>query len=153
MRCPFCHFDNDKVLDTRANEDGYSIRRRRCCQNCNRRFPTIERVERATIRVIKRDESREPFDAFKISSGIERACWKRKVSTERIRTLVQTIETEVYERYDDEVPSREIGELVMERLVEVDQIAYVRFASVYRDFKDVRDFMREISSYIPATRH
>jgi transcriptional repressor NrdR len=152
MRCPFCHFDNDKVLDTRANSDGYSIKRRRYCNSCHRKFPTLERIERTSIRIIKRDESREPFSPDKLASGIERACWKRKVSSDRIQSLVQTIETELYERYEDEVPSREIGEMVMEQLAEIDQVAYIRFASVYRDFTTVQDFIREIGPYLPAAR-
>ncbi len=150
MRCPFCHVDNDRVLDTRALEDGYAIRRRRRCNACHRRFSTFERMERTAIRVVKRDQSRQPFDAEKLRSGIERACWKRPVSTERIQSLTQQIESEVYEQFETEVPSEQIGELVMQHLSKVDEVAYVRFVSVYRDFNDAQDFIREISPYLPA---
>ncbi|MFG0334133.1 transcriptional regulator NrdR [Roseimaritima sediminicola] len=144
MRCPFCKHDNDRVVDTRAMEDGFLIRRRRSCGTCHRRFTTYERLEEFDIRVIKRDQSRQPFDPEKIRRGIERACWKRPVSTERIQLLVQEIETELYVDGAMEIACQAIGELVMKRLYAVDEVAYVRFASVYRDFANVDDFFRVI---------
>lgn len=152
MRCPFCHIDNDKVLDTRALDDGYVIRRRRRCVACNRRFSTQEQIERTSIRVVKRDNSREPFDLDKLRSGIERACWKRPVSTERIQTMVMAIELEIRERFEIEVESQQIGEIVMQKLSLVDQVASIRFASVYRDFSNAQDFIQEISAYLPTQR-
>jgi transcriptional repressor NrdR len=152
MRCPFCHIDNDKVLDTRALDDGYVIRRRRRCVACNRRFSTQEQIERTSIRVVKRDNSREPFDMDKLRSGIERACWKRPVSTERIQTMVMAIELEIRERFEVEVESQQIGEIVMQKLSLVDQVASIRFASVYRDFSNAQDFIQEISAYLPTQR-
>lgn len=149
MRCPFCHLDNDRVLDTRAMEDGYVIRRRRHCNSCHRRFSTFERMERVTIRVVKRDHNREPFDPDKLRSGIERACWKRPISTDRIQELTQRIETAIYAQFEVEVPSEQIGEIVMQHLSEIDEVAYIRFASVYRDFGNAQDFIREISPYLP----
>lgn len=152
MRCPFCHIDNDKVLDTRALDDGYIIRRRRRCAGCNRRFSTLERIERTTIRVVKRDDSRQPFDPDKLRSGIERACWKRPVTTERVQLMVLAIELEIREQFEMEVNSQQIGEIVMRHLSEVDQVASIRFASVYRDFSNAQDFIQEISAYLPTQK-
>ena len=150
MRCPFCHFDNDRVLDTRALDEGHVIRRRRHCNKCHRRFSTFERIERSLMRVVKRDNSREPFAVEKLRSGIERACWKRPVPTERIEEMAQALETLIYEQFEIEVTSQQIGELVMQQLAGVDQVAYIRFASVYRDFNNAQDFIAEISPYLPA---
>jgi len=144
MRCPYCDADNDRVLDSRASEDGRSIRRRRICNHCHRRFTTYERVEESTIAVIKKGSVREPFSREKISRGLERACWKRPISAEQIRKIVSMVEAEIYQEYEDEVPSEAIGEIVMRHLVELDQVAYVRFASVYREFKDLNDFVHEL---------
>ena len=144
MKCPYCHDDNDKVVDTRAGEDGSVIRRRRLCCNCNRRFTTYERVEATTVRVIKRDQTRVLFDPQKIREGIERACWKRQISAEQLTELVAEIASEIDAKYEAEVPSREIGGIVMERLRKLDPVAYVRFASVYLEFKDARDFANEL---------
>lgn len=146
MRCPYCHLDNDRVLDTRTIEGGYLIRRVRRCGSCQSRFITYERLEQLNLRVVKRDQSREPFDREKLRSGIERACWKRPVTTDQIEELVQAIEADVYALQQSEIASEFIGEVLMRRLYEVDQVAHVRFVSVYRDFKDVNDFIREISS-------
>ncbi|SRR6056297_1452970 len=146
MRCPFCKLDNDRVLDTRAMDDGYLIRRRRRCGSCQRRFTTYERLEQFNLRVVKRDRSREPFDREKIRSGIERACWKRPVTTDQIEALVQEIEADICAFQESEVASEIIGEILMRRLLKVDQVAHVRFVSVYRDFTDVSDFIREIST-------
>jgi transcriptional repressor NrdR len=144
MRCPYCDADNDRVLDSRASEDGRSIRRRRMCNHCQRRFTTYERVEESTIAVIKKGSVREPFSREKISRGLERACWKRPISSEQIRKIVSVVEAEIYQDFEDEVPSEAIGEIVMRHLVDLDQVAYVRFASVYREFKDLNDFVSEL---------
>ncbi|QDS92937.1 Transcriptional repressor NrdR [Roseimaritima multifibrata] len=146
MRCPFCKRDNDRVIDTRAMEDGFMIRRRRSCGSCHRRFTTYERLEELSLRVVKRDESRQPFDREKIRRGIERACWKRPVSTERIELVVEEIESEVLLRNSQEILCQEIGEITLRRLRPIDEVAYVRFASVYRDFANVQDFFRAIES-------
>ena len=143
MKCPFCHEDNDKVIDTRTVEDGSVIRRRRLCQ-CNRRFTTYERVEATTVRVVKRDQTRVLFDPQKIRQGIERACWKRPITDRQLADLVAEIAVEIDASYETEVSSREIGRLVMERLRTLDQVAYVRFASVYLEFQDARDFASEL---------
>jgi len=140
MKCPFCHHDNDKVVDTRTGEDGGIVRRRRFCCHCNKRFTTHERVEATTVRVIKRDQTRVPFDPQKIKQGLERACWKRPVSDVQIMQLVGEIVNEIDARYDSEILSGEIGKMVMQRLRKLDQVAYVRFASVYLEFQSARDF-------------
>jgi len=144
MRCPFCEADNDRVLDSRASDDGRSIRRRRMCNSCGRRFTTYERAEESTLRVIKKGNIGEPFSREKIERGLQRACWKRPVSAEQIRQITALVEAEVYQEFETEVSSRVIGELVMQHLAEVDQVAYVRFASVYREFKDLNDFVHEL---------
>ncbi len=144
MKCPYCHQDNDRVLDTRASEDGTAIRRRRECLACHYRFTTYERVERMRIRVVKKDGSRVPFDRDKIRLGLEKACWKRKISDAQIEAIVADVENYVESRFETEVESRLLGELVMERLRKLDQVAYVRFASVYRQFEDVHDFVEEL---------
>jgi transcriptional repressor NrdR len=151
MRCPFCQRDNDRVLDTRALEDGYSIRRRRQCNSCRRRFTTFERIEQPSIRVIKKDASRQPFDRERIRMGIERACWKRPVSSEAMQHVVQLIESEVHAHYEMEVDSRTIGEIVMRHLAALDEVASVRFASVYRDFNSASDFIRALSRSPPPS--
>jgi transcriptional repressor NrdR len=144
MHCPHCGADNDRVLDSRASDDGRAIRRRRYCHQCRERFTTYERVENVALQVVKKDGVREPFQREKIERGVERACWKRPVSTETLRKLATEVEAEVLSDFETEVPSRQIGSLVMERLGKVDQVAYVRFASVYREFKDVADFVAEL---------
>ena len=144
MKCPFCHDDNDKVIDTRTVEDGMVIRRRRFCNRCKRRFTTNERVETTTVRVVKRDQTRVLFDPQKIRQGIERACWKRPITSEQLTELVTGIASEIDTAYDTEVSSREIGRIVMERLRAFDHVAYVRFASVYLEFQDARDFANEL---------
>lgn len=144
MHCPYCRADNDRVLDSRSIEDGRAIRRRRFCNQCRKRFTTYERVETFTLQVVKKDQAREPFQREKIERGVERACWKRPVSTEAIRQLAASVETELQTDYETEVASETIGRLVMEGLAKIDQVAYVRFASVYREFKDVADFVAEL---------
>jgi transcriptional repressor NrdR len=136
--------DNDRVIDSRSCEEGFAIRRRRECLKCKRRYTTYERLEENAVKVVKKDGVREPFSREKIRRGLARACWKRPVSDEQIESIVAAVEGEVYANFDREIPSREIGEMVMEHLGELDQVAFVRFASVYRQFKDVRDFVAEL---------
>lgn len=144
MICPFCRVDNDRVIDSRASEVGAAIRRRRECLGCKRRFTTYERVEELSLRVIKKDGNRVPFEREKLKRGLEKACWKRPIGEADIERCLSAIEDEVYKNYDSEVPSSELGDLVMSHLRKLDQIAYVRFASVYREFKDVREFVEEL---------
>ena len=144
MRCPYCRKDNDRVIDSRASQDGAAIRRRRECLGCNRRYTTYERPEETTIRVIKKDGSRAPFSREKIQRGLERACWKRHITTKQIEQAVDAIENDVYQGYESEIESRELGLLVMEHLRELDEVAFVRFASVYRQFNDAHDFFEEL---------
>jgi len=151
MRCPFCHADNDRVVDTRAAEDGYVIRRKRICGSCQRKFITLERLEEACIRVVKRDLTREPLDREKIRRGIERACSKRPVSSQQIEQIVQDIEQEIYSIYLLEVSTEQIGEIVMRNLAKTDDVAYIRFASVYREFDNVSDFINVIEPF--RSRH
>ncbi len=144
MKCPFCRVDNDRVTDSRASEDGFAIRRRRECVNCHRRYTTYERIEEQAIKVVKKDGGRIPFERDKIKRGLEKACWKRPISDEQIEAVVSAIEADVYANFEAEVDSRYLGELAMQHLRQLDQVAYVRFASVYRDFEDVRDFVQEL---------
>lgn len=145
MFCPHCSADNDRVVDTRTSADGRAIRRRRSCNQCGRRFTTYERVERFTLTVVKKDLAREPFFREKIERGVERACWKRPISGERILELAAKVESDIQVDYDGEVPSSIIGRIVMQHLAGLDQVAYVRFASVYREFTDVEDFVAELA--------
>jgi transcriptional repressor NrdR len=142
MRCPFCKVDKDKVVDSRSSGEGAVVRRRRECLNCGRRFTTYERVEEAPLRVVKKDGSRVPFDREKILAGIRKACEKRPVSAEQVEQAVAHIEDSINKKYDREVPSADIGEMVMEALKKLDSVAYVRFASVYREFKEPEDFVK-----------
>jgi transcriptional repressor NrdR len=144
MRCPFCHFDQDRVIDSRASEDGYAIRRRRECLHCKRRYSSYERLDELRIKVVKKDGVREPFDRQKITAGLAKACWKRPISDDQIESIVSHVESYMYAHCESEIDAAKIGELVMEKLATVDQVAYVRFASVYRRFKDVRDFVDEL---------
>ena len=144
MRCPFCKADNDKVVDSRASEGGGAIRRRRECLECGRRYTTYERVEEIPLRVIKKDGTREAFDRRKILEGMSKACEKRPVATEKLEELASDIERQLADVAEREVTSRQIGELVMAKLRELDQVAYVRFASVYRAFKDINQFLEEL---------
>ena len=144
MRCPFCRVDNDRVIDSRASQDGFAIRRRRECAACRRRYTTYEKLEEPALKVVKKDGLRMPFEREKIKRGLEKACYKRPVSAEQIEGLVSSVENDVLLESDSEIETRRLGELVMQRLRELDQVAYVRFASVYREFKDVRDFVEEL---------
>jgi transcriptional repressor NrdR len=140
VRCPFCKENNDRVIDSRESTDAFVIRRRRECLNCNRRVTTYERIEETPLRVVKKDGSRVPFERRRVLIGLMKACEKRPVPSEALEELVQRVEEVIAERYDREVPSKAIGSLVMKELRKVDHVAYVRFASVYREFKDVEDF-------------
>jgi transcriptional repressor NrdR len=144
MKCPSCQTDNDRVIDTRLSEDGLAIRRRRECLVCKRRYTTYERLEGTTIKIIKKDGSREPFDRMKIKQGLEKACWKRPVSDAQLETLISAVENDLETLFETEIASRELGKMVMTRLRDLDQVAYVRFASVYREFKDAEDFVKEL---------
>lgn len=144
MKCPFCKVDDDRVVDSRASSDGFAIRRRRECAACDRRYTTYERIEESPLRVLKKDNRREPFDRRKILSGLMKACEKRPVSLDVLEKITETIEGKVLDTFEREVPSTYIGQLVMQELKKVDQIAYVRFASVYREFKDIEEFLVEL---------
>lgn len=144
MRCPFCKKDHDRVIDSRTANGGATVRRRRKCLSCQKRFTTYEKVEEITLYVIKKDGRRDVFDREKIKRGLLTACKKRPVSLQTIEDIVNRIEIELYENYDREVKSTKVGDLVMRELKTLDHVAYVRFASVYREFKDVSEFMREL---------
>ncbi|MCA9067537.1 MAG: transcriptional repressor NrdR [Planctomycetaceae bacterium] len=146
MICPFCRQGETKVIDSRASED-FVIRRRRRCLNpaCERRFTTYEKIEESPLKVIKKDGARVPFDPKKIRDGLEKACWKRPVTSEQIEAIVSAVEADIYEHFEMEVPSRYIGERIFEALREVDEVAFVRFPSVYREFQDLNDFVEELS--------
>ena len=144
MKCPFCQVDNDKVVDSRSAEDGFLIRRRRQCLNCDKRFSTLERVVEMDIRVVKKDGAREPFKPEKIKQGLERACWKRPIKTDELESVFLEIVQEIYLHPNSEIDSHSIGELLMEKLIDLDEVAYIRFASVYRQFKDIHDFVDEV---------
>ena len=153
MRCPFCQTDNDRVLDSRSSEEGYAIRRRRECIQCKRRYTTYERLEELAIKVVKKDGIREPFNREKIRLGLARACWKRPLSDDQIDTVVAEIESDVYANFETEIETQQLGEMVMEHLGRLDQVAYVRFASVYREFKDVHDFVEELEPILKNRRN
>jgi transcriptional repressor NrdR len=148
MRCPFCGHNEDKVIDSRSSEEGRSIRRRRECLNCQRRFTTYENIEETSLMVIKKDGRREPFDRKKILAGLQKACEKRPVSTRQLEDLVDKIEYTLQSKYEKEVNASHVGELIMEFLHGLDEVAYVRFASVYRQFKDINQFMKELKTLL-----
>ncbi len=152
MRCPFCLNPNSKVVDSRPDKEGSSIRRRRECEVCGKRFTSHERVEEILPMVLKKDGRREPFDRLKLIAGIKKACEKRPVSVETIEKLVDRLETRLQEGQEREVPTTTIGELVMAELHEIDEVAYVRFASVYRSFKDINEFMDELQDLLKGSR-
>jgi len=143
MRCPYCKEDDDRVVNSRPGADGAYVKRRRECNRCGRRYTTYERLEESVLRVVKKDGARENFSHKKILDGLMKACYKRPIPAERIQQLVDEIELEVHRDYEGEVPSRQLGELVINKLRDLDQVAYIRFASVYRAFKDVSDFLEE----------
>lgn len=148
MKCPFCSSDNTRVIDSRPADDNNSIRRRRLCDECGKRFTTYEKVETIPLIVIKKDNNREQYDRSKIEAGILRACHKRPVSADQINKVVDQVETEIFNREEKEISSSLIGEIVMDKLKDLEAVAYVRFASVYREFKDVNTFMNELKKIL-----
>ena len=148
MKCPFCGYEESKVIDSRPTDEGEKIRRRRECISCTKRFTTYEIIETVPIVVVKKDKSRQAFDRVKLFNGMLRACEKRPVSIDQIEKVVSDIETELQNSLDREVTSVHIGELVMDKLKELDEVAYVRFASVYRQFKDINTFMDELTKLL-----
>ena len=148
MKCPFCGAQDTKVIDSRPADDNSSIRRRRQCEECGKRFTTYEKLETMPLMIIKKDDSREPYNREKIENGILLSCHKRPVSLTRINAMVDEIETQIYNMGEKEIPAKVIGEIVMEKLKDLDEVAYVRFASVYREFKDVNTFMDELKKIL-----
>ena len=147
MKCPYCGKEDSRVMDSRPTDDG-SIRRRRQCDSCGKRFTTYEKVETVPLMVIKKDSKREPYDRKKLLAGIVRACYKRPISIDRMNEMVDEIETEIFNSCEKEIPTTRIGEVVMDKLKDLDAVAYVRFASVYREFKDVNTFMDELKKFL-----
>ena len=152
MQCLFCKVDNDKVVNSRTSLDGLSIKRRRECLSCGRRYTTYERIEENPLRVVKKDGTREAFDRKKILNGFLKACEKRPVSTDTLENIVNEIEREIYSKFDREVTSSFIGSLVMQKLRILDMVAYVRFASVYREFKDISEFIDELKPLMTSVK-
>lgn len=148
MRCPFCGHENTRVIDSRPAEENNSIRRRRACDECGKRFTTYEKVETIPLIIIKKDNNRETYDRSKIEAGVLRACHKRPISASQITNLINDVETEIFNLEEKEIPSQVIGELVMNKLKNLEAVAYVRFASVYREFKDINTFMDELKSVL-----
>lgn len=148
MKCPFCGDDNTRVIDSRPADDNEAIRRRRQCDECGKRFTTYEKVETIPLIVIKKDNNREQYDRAKIEAGVLRACHKRPISANDINKLIDEVETEIFAREEKEIPSDEIGSIVMDKIKDLDDVAYVRFASVYREFKDVNTFMSELKKML-----
>lgn len=148
MKCPYCNQDNTRVVDSRPVDENTAIRRRRMCDACGKRFTTYEKVETIPLIVIKKDQNREQYDRSKIEAGVLRACHKRPVSAEQIHELVDAVETEIFNMEEREIPSSVIGEIVMNKLKDLEAVAYVRFASVYREFKDVNTFMDELKKML-----
>lgn len=148
MKCPYCNHENTRVIDSRPTEDRTSIRRRRACDECGRRFTTYEKIETIPLIIIKKDNNRETYDRVKIEGGLIRACHKRPVSAQQITELVDEVENEIFGMEDKEISSQVIGELLMNKLKDLDAVAYVRFASVYREFKDVNTFMDELKKIL-----
>ena len=154
MQCPYCRTTESRVVDSRDAGAGTVVWRRRACDGCQRRFTTYERPEETTIKVVKRDGSRVPFEREKIKHGLERACWKRPINSRQIETTTTAIENDVYQQFESEVQSRQVGDLVMRYLRDLDEVAFVRFASVYRQFNDVYDFFEELRPMLEdETRH
>ncbi|MDO4296687.1 MAG: transcriptional regulator NrdR [bacterium] len=148
MKCPFCNEQDTKVIDSRPADDNSSIRRRRQCERCGKRFTTYEKLETVPLMVIKKDNSRENYDRSKIEKGVLQSCHKRPVSPQQISDLIDEIEARIFSMEEKEIATSSIGELVMEKLQQIDEVAYVRFASVYREFKDVDSFMQELSKLL-----
>ncbi len=152
MKCPYCRENNNKVIDSRLSKDGNAIRRRRECISCDRRFTTYEYIEEIPLMIIKKDRRREVFSRDKVRSGLQRACQKREISMNLIESFIEELERDLRESDEKEIPSSVIGEKIMARLHDLDTVAYVRFASVYRDFKDVNDFVTELKTLLTQTR-
>ena len=150
MKCPYCGMDNTRVIDSRPADENSSIRRRRQCDECGKRFTTYEKVEIVPLTAIKKDQTREPYDRGKIMAGIMRACHKRPVPIEKVEETIDKIENDIFNLGYKEIESKQIGEIVMERLKSLEQVAYVRFASVYREFKDVNTFMSELKKMLDS---
>ncbi|MDU5569670.1 transcriptional repressor NrdR [Peptoniphilus gorbachii] len=148
MKCPFCGYDDSKVLDTRPTDEGYTIRRRRECLKCQKRFTTYEKIEKSPVMVIKKDGNRQAFDRDKIVRGMIKSCEKRPVSADEIEEAVNNIEKKIENSMRREITSLEIGEMVMEELKDLDEVSYVRFASVYREFKDLQSFVDELENFV-----
>lgn len=148
MKCPYCGHENTRVIDSGPAEDNNSIRRRRVCDECDKRFTTYEKVETIPLIIIKKDNNREAYDRSKIEAGVLRACHKRPVSANQINHLVDEVEKEIFDMEEKEIQSRVIGELVMNKLKDLEAVAYVRFASVYREFKDINTFMDELKKVL-----
>ena len=148
MKCPFCSHDNTLVVDSRPADDNSSIRRRRLCDHCGKRFTTYEKVETIPLIVIKKDQTREQYDRAKIEAGVMRACYKRPIPIQKIKELIDAAEMEIFNREEREIESKVIGEIVMDKLKDLEAVAYVRFASVYREFKDVNTFMDELKKFL-----
>ena len=151
MKCPFCGHENTRVIDSRPAEENNSIRRRRVCDECEKRFTTYEKVETIPLIIIKKDNNRETYDRSKIEAGVLRACHKRPISANRINQLIDEVETEIFNREEKEIPSQVIGELVMNKLKDLEAVAYVRFASVYSEFKDINTFMDELKKVLDTS--
>ena len=152
MKCPYCGSTNTRVIDSRPVDENASIRRRRMCDQCEKRFTTYEKVETIPLIIVKKDNTREQYDRSKIEAGILRACHKRPVSADQITELIDAVETEIFNREEKEIPSSVIGELLIDRLKDLDAVAYVRFASVYREFKDVNTFVNELKKMLDKDR-
>ena len=148
MKCPFCNQDNTRVVDSRPADDNNSIRRRRLCDECGKRFTTYEKVETIPLIVIKKDQTREQYDRSKIEAGVMRACYKRPIPIQKIKEMIDAVEMEIFNREEKEIESKVIGEIVMDKLKDLEAVAYVRFASVYREFKDVNTFMDELKKIL-----
>lgn len=148
MKCPFCGHENTRVIDSRPAEDNNSIRRRRVCDECDKRFTTYEKVETIPVIIIKKDNNREQYDRSKVEAGVLRACHKRPISATQINQLIDEVENEIFNREEKEISSTLIGEIVMDKIKRLDSVAYVRFASVYREFKDVDSFMSELKKML-----
>lgn len=148
MKCPFCNQENTRVIDSRPADDNSSIRRRRLCDECGKRFTTYEKVETIPLIVIKKDNNRETYDRSKIEAGVLRACHKRPIPLKEINDMIDSVEMEIFNREEREIPSKVIGEIIMNKIKDLDSVAYVRFASVYREFKDVNTFMDELKKIL-----
>jgi transcriptional repressor NrdR len=152
MQCPYCRQNNDRVVNSRPSTDGSYTKRRRECVACGRRYTTYERIEESVLRVVKKGGDREDFSLSKLLTGLHKACYKRPIPAESITRLAEDVERKLHRHYEGEVPSRAIGELVMEKLRKLDQVAYIRFASVYREFKDISDFVEEADTVLRQAR-